>query len=121
MELQAVKLSPPWGAATAYIFSEDGGEENADLVLKFSAISGFDLLDMDTVVRSSKYLACIAATVGASIWSEVSDCKQQATADNPDASWPEIWRATIDCARTKNSKAKKALQGAMIACSPTFL
>lgn len=107
-------------SAQIQIYSEGRREEHAEFVLKFSAISGFDFLDMDTAVRGSKYIACIAASVGASIWSDVSDCKQQANEDNPDASWSEIWRVTVNCAKTKNSKAKKALQVAMIACSSSL-
>lgn len=108
-------------SAQIQIYSKDRHEERAKIVLKFSAVSGFDLPDMDTVINGSKYLACIAATVGASIWSDMSDCKQQATDDNSDASWHEIWHATVNCVKSKNSRAKKALQGAMIACSPSFL
>ena len=108
-------------SAQIQIYSKDRPEEQAEIVLRFSAVSGFDLPDMDTLISGSKYLACIAASVGASIWSDVSDCKQQAMADDPDTSWPEIWHATVNCVKSKSSRAKKALQGAMIACSPSFL
>jgi hypothetical protein len=108
-------------SAQIQIYFKDRHEERAEIVLKFSEVSGFDLPDMDTVINGSKYLACIAATVGASIWSDVSDCKQQAMANDPDASWPEIWHATVNCVKSKSSRVKKALQGAMIACSPSFL
>lgn len=108
-------------SAQVQVFSQDGEEEHAEFTLKFSSISGFDVPDLDIVVRGTKYVACVAASVGAAVWTEVSECKEQISTDNPDASWPEIWRATVNCAKTKNPKAKKALQGAMIACSPSFL